>query len=206
MDSEQARRDIAFVSDVLRRTNERVDPHLFHFVHWGGIVLFWYPVSNYLQSRERLKWVVVVGAVSVALGMLLSALRERRIQRHPRLPGANTFISTQLAFVTAGNIGVGFLLSWLAPALGLIDGRNVPILWGLIYANLTFTTGVVYEREFLWAAVAILVGVVLAIVFQDHAGYILGPFMGLGMIVPGLRAEERVRRMVQEREVEPERV
>ncbi|MBU1677157.1 hypothetical protein KKA85_15420, partial [bacterium] len=53
MDTETARADIDFIRDVLRRTQARIDTHSFHSVHWGAIVLVWYPAANYFCSRER---------------------------------------------------------------------------------------------------------------------------------------------------------
>ena len=70
--------------------------------------------------------------------------------------------------------------------------------WGLAYAGMTFTVGLVYRREFLWSAAAIFAAVLLAIALPKWNGFLLGPAMGLGMIIPGVRAERRVRRLVLE--------
>jgi hypothetical protein len=83
------------------------------------------------------------------------------------------------------------VLSAVAPGFGLIEPSNVPLLWGLVYANIAFMSGVVYDREFLWSGVAIFLGAVLAMAYQSYNGYILGPFMSIGLIIPGLRAERR---------------
>ena len=66
------------------------------------------------------------------------------------------------------------------------------------YANLAFMTGVVYAREYLWSGAFILAGCLLAMVLEEWNGVVLGPFMGLGMIVPGLMAERRVRTLARE--------
>ena len=79
-----------------------------------------------------------------------------------------------------------------------VEGRDVPILWGLAYANVACMTGVVYRREFLWAGLAIFAGAGLAMAFTTWSGLILGPFMGLGMILPGRRAEKSVTDVEQE--------
>ena len=81
----------------------------------------------------------------------------------------------------------------IAPAFGFIAGPEVPTLWGLVYAAMAFGIGVVYDRAFLVAAVVIFAGAVVAIAWPAGNGYVLGPTMGLGMIVPGWRAERRVR-------------
>jgi len=191
---ERARDDLRYLDDLVRRTQARLDPHAFHFVHWGAIVLVWYPIANALQRAERFAAMAALGAGALVLGFTLSAVREIRLTRRPRLAGADTVLSRRIGWIVAACISAGALLSGLAPAFGFVHGPNVPILWGLVYANLAFMTGVIYERDFLWSGVFIFAGVLLAIAFQDWNGYVLGPFMGLGMIVPGLRAERRVRR------------
>lgn len=196
MDAANAARELDLIRDVIARTRRRVDPHAFHYVHWGAIVLIWYPVSNWLQNEDRLGAMAAVGAAAVLLGFALSAWREVRLGRERRLAGDDVGLARRVGIVVLANVGAGFLLSGLAPATGFVDGPNVPIVWGLVYANLAFTTGVIYERDFQVAGVAIFAGVVLAMLFQRYNGYILGPVMGLGMIVPGLRAEARVRRLL----------
>ena len=91
----------------------------------------------------------------------------------------------------------GLMLSVLAPATGFIDGPNVPIIWGLVYANMAFMMGVAYSIDFLVSGIVIFIGSAVAILLPQFNGYILGPVMGLGMIVPGLRAEARVRRILE---------
>jgi hypothetical protein len=198
MDTHTAQQDLQFIHDVVARTHRRMDPRAFHYVHWGLIVLIWFPLANWLQDGERFSAMIAVGVGAVVLGFVVSGLREWRLANRPRIEAENTFIAGQVARITAANIVAGMVLSGLGPSFGFIDGPHVPILWGLIYANMAFMIGVAYSRDFLVAGIAIFVGVVLAIVFSDQSGYILGPFMGLGMIVPGLRAEGRVRRMQAE--------
>jgi hypothetical protein len=195
MDVDTAQKEIRFIHEVVARTHRRIDPHAFHFVHWGLIVLVWYPAANWMKNDENLSGYAAVGILALVLGFGLSAVREMRMAARPRVEGENTFITRQVTQITAACIAAGAVLSGVAPAFGFIDGPDVPIIWGLVYANLAFMTGVVYNREFLWAGVFIFVGVVAAIVMPEASGYILGPFMALGMIVPGLRAAGRVRRM-----------
>ena len=45
------------------------------------------------------------------------------------------------------------------------------------------------------AGVVIFLGVIAAIVVPQYNGFILGPCMGLGMIIPALQAERRVKGM-----------
>lgn len=191
--------DLEFIRKVVERTDRRIDPHAFHFVHWGALVLLWYPLGNWFQSRDQIGAVIGLSIGCVALGMTLSAVREALLSRRPpRLAGENTFISRQVMIITFASIGAGAVLSGVAPGFGLIDERNIPVVWGLVYANLAAMVGVVYRHEFLWSGLAIFGGCVLAIALPDYNGYILGPFMGLGMIVPGLMAERRVRRLQEE--------
>jgi hypothetical protein len=69
---------------------------------------------------------------------------------------------------------------------------------GLVYAALAFGIGVVYQREWLLSGLFIFAGAVAAILVEDYNGYITGPTMGLGLIVPGVMAERRVRRLEEE--------
>ena len=65
----------------------------------------------------------------------------------------------------------------------------------LVYALMAFMVGVVYRSEFLWAGLGIWAAAIVAMFLPDYNGFIVGPAMGLGMIVPGVMAERRVRRM-----------
>jgi len=198
MEPESARDDLSFIKQVISRTHRLIDPHAFHFVHWGGIVLVWYPLSNLLTDLGRLDWLLPLGIAAIGLGTGLSGLREMRLGRRPRLQGENTFVGRQVVWILASSLGVAGVLSGLAPATGFIEGPDVPIIWGLAYANMAFMIGVVYTRDFLVAGVFIFLGAVVAMLFQDQAGYILGPVMGLGLIVPGVLAERRVRLLQEE--------
>lgn len=197
-----ARRDaqehVAFIHEVVRKTDQRVDPHAFHYVHWGAIVLVWYPLSTWLQSRGHVTAMIVVGVVSFVGGMVLSMLRELRLKRIPRVLGENTYLSNQLAWITVVFIGAGIVLSAVGPASGFIDGLHVPTVWGLIYAAMASTIGVVYRRAFLVSGGVIFATAITAMFLPHINGYILGPAMGLGMIIPGRQAEARVRALGQE--------
>ncbi len=196
MDSENAERELAFVKDIMQRTSQRVDAHAFHSVHWGVIVLVWYPLGNWFNQQNMMSWYIGISVASLLVGAGLSVWRGARVARNPRLAGGNTFVSCQIARIAFANLIAGFVLSFIAPATGLIAGANVPIIWGLVYANMAFMMGVAYSIDFIISGVFIFVGALLAILMPAYNGYILGPFMGLGMIVPGLRAEARLRSLL----------
>jgi hypothetical protein len=193
MERAEAQRELAFLRELFERTRRRLDPHAFHFVHWGAIVLVWYPIGAWLQQQGRVDDQLPLGAAALGLGFLLSLVRESRLARSPRVEGENTFVGRQVAWITAACIAAGAVLSALAPAFGFVEGENMPIVWGLVYANLAVMVGIVYERDFLLAGLVIFAGAIVAICLQPWAGYVLGPTMGRGMIVPGRRAEKRVR-------------
>ncbi len=198
MDKQTAAADIDYIAGIVRRTHARIDTHSFHCVHWGVIVLIWYPLSNWLGQQEYYKAVIGVGIGSVVMGMILSGVREALLAKNPRLTGENTFISKQVIQVVYASIGAGMILSAVSTPLGFIDGENIPIVWGLVYANLAFMMGVVYTREYLIAGAVIFVGSVLAMWQAQYNGYILGPFMGLGLIIPGIMGERRVRKLIED--------
>ncbi len=198
MDKQTVYAEIDYIKDIVRRTHARIDTHSFHFVHWGLIVLIWYPLSNWLWQQEYYKAMIGVGIGSVVMGMILSGVREALLARNPRLKGENTFISKQVIQIVYASIGAGMILSAVSTPLGFIKGENIPIVWGLVYANLAFMIGVVYTREYLIAGALIFAGSILAMALPDYNGYILGPFMGLGLIIPGTMGERRVRKLIEE--------
>lgn len=187
--------DLRYIRDVLHRTEQRVDPHAFHYVHWGAIVLVWYPLATFLAHRGRMDLYAGVGIAALALGVLLSVVREKRLSRHPRLEGGNTFLARQVARITFLTLVGGIVLGVVAPATGFVAGPDVPVLWGLTYAVMATMIGVVYRRSFLYAGVLIFAASLAAMALPAWNGYILGPAMGLGLMVPGLQAERRVRAM-----------
>lgn len=188
--------EIDFIKSIVDKTSQRIDVQGLHCVHWGLIVLIWYPLANYLQDLEMYGAMIGLGVGSVALGGVLSAVRAGKASG--RLPGENTFITGQLMKVFIGTLCAGMILSGVAPTTEWIQGPNIPILWGLVYANLAFMIGVVCSRDFVIAGVAIFLGSIAAMFLQPYQGYILGPVMGFGMIVPGMRAEARVKALVAE--------
>ena len=195
MDNQAVFADIEYIRKVVKTTHARVDSHSFHSVNWGLIVLIWYPLHNWLQDQGRYELMRGIGIAAIVIGVTLSWVLEWRLSRKPRLAGENTFILKQIVIIVYACIGAGCLLSALGPSLGFIDGERVPIVWGFVYANLAFMMGVVYTREYLVAGAAIFGGAILASIFPLSAGYILGPFMGIGLIVPGLMGERRVARL-----------
>ena len=198
MDADGAADDLSFIRAVMERAQRRIDPHAFHFVHWGALVLVSYPAINLLEragQREAMSW---VGGAMLLLGMLLSGIREWRLSKRPRLLGGESLVERQVLQVVWGSLGAAAIVSFFGPATGFITHREVAIVWGFAYANLAFMVGVVYSREYLQSGLLIFAGTILAMVFEEWNGVILGPFMGLGMIVPGVMAERRVRRMAAE--------
>jgi len=195
-----AERDLAFIREVVARSQRRIDPHAFHFVHWGAIVLVWFPLGNWFQSTGRLDLLAALGGLAMLSGCLLSGVREWRLSRSERLPAQESFVSHQVRQITLASIVAGILLSALAPATGVLRGEDVPIVWGLAYSVLAYMVGVVYERDFRLAGMAIFAGTLVAMVFREQAGYILGPFMGFGLMLPGQAAERRIRRLAAQRE------
>jgi hypothetical protein len=195
---ESARADLDLVRGLVARAEMRIDPHAFHFVHWGLIVLVWYPLANVFERMGKTGWMVALGVASLALGIVLSVVREVRPRAGHRLAGENAFISRQVVWITAANIVGAVILSVLLPALGVLDGHHAPVVWGLAYANLAFMVGVVYRKEFLVSGCLIFAASLLALALPGWNGVVLGPAMGLGLAVPGWMAERRVRRLREE--------
>jgi hypothetical protein len=194
---EEPTADLDYVRRIVERTHARVDPHAFHFVLWGAIVFVSYPLLNWLELGGRRGPMPWVGGGALLLGTLVSTIFET-VNRKPRIKGENTFVARQVMMIVFSNLLVAFFLSAAGPATGFIPGPYVNVLWGFVYANMAFMIGVVYTREYLLAGAFIAAGTVLALFLPGRAGFVLGPFMGLGMIVPGVMGERRVARLRRE--------
>jgi hypothetical protein len=190
MDERQATRDLDLVRDLVSRTHRRIDVHAYQFIWWGTIVLLWYPFANVMPSL----WGVTM-AVALGLGIVGSTFLGWRNSRRPRLAAENTHISRQIVRIVMLSIGAGSVLSVALPTAGFVDPRHMPTVWALVYAVMTSMVGVVYTREWSASGLAIFVAAVVAMYLPDYNGLIVGPAMGLGLIVPGIVAERRVARM-----------
>jgi hypothetical protein len=198
MDAPQAEKDIEFIRTMMDRTRRRVDPHAFHFVHWGAIVLVWYPLANLFTLQERTALLLPLGVGALLLGGSLSWIREARLARRPRLQGEDTVVSDQVEGIAGACLAAAGIVTFAGPATGFLRGPDVPVVWGIAYAVMAYMVGVVYSREYRWAGAAIFAGSLAAMAWPAWNGFILGPCMGLGMIAPGLMAEGRVRAMAAE--------
>jgi hypothetical protein len=198
MEADRARRDLDLIRRVLDRSRRCVDPHAFHFVHWGAIVLAWFPISNLLVREGRFDLANVTGAASLLLGFALSWMRESRLKTAPRIAGEDEVFSRQVIRAVWGPLAAAGFVSAFGPATGFIEGPHVPVIWGIAYAAIAFMMGILYTPEFHWSGMAIFGGCLAAMAFPEWNGVILGPFMGLGLIVPGAMAERRVRRAAAE--------
>jgi len=190
MNENQASQDLAFVRDLIGRTQRRVDAHAYQFIWWGTIVLLWYPLANVYPSL----WGTIMG-VALGVGSVGSFLLGAWHGRRPRIAAESTVVSRQLGHIVFACIGGGVVLSVAAPMTGLVEGTSMPTIWALVYAVMTYMVGIVYTSEWRWAAVGILAAAVVAMFLPAYNGLIVGPAMGLGLIVPGLLAERRVARM-----------
>jgi hypothetical protein len=187
--------DVAFLRGLLARAQRRVDPHAFHVVHWGAIVLVWYPLESWFQSQGNGLAMVIVAGASLLLGVVLSVALEARLGGRSRVEGEDHALGNHFGRVIAANLTAAAILNAVGPISGFIAGPSVPVIWGLAYASMAFHAGLVYSKEFVFGGVAIFLGTCVAMFFPAQNGYVLGPVMGLGMIVPGLIAERRVRRL-----------
>jgi hypothetical protein len=163
-------------------------------VLWGALVLIVYPLLNWLESAGP-DWRLPIGVTALVIGSVGSAFLEWRLRAGPRVAGENTFVSRQIVLIVYPLLGAASLLSAIGPSAQVIPGPYIPVIWGFAYALMAFMVGVVYTREYLFAGGAIFVGTLIALLNVEYAGFVLGPFMGLGMIVPGVMAERRVARL-----------
>ncbi len=195
MDREQAVQDLELISRVLDGTRRRVDPQMFHAIVWGTIVLVWYPLMSWFERSGDRRAELVVSIAAIAGGSVLSAFLGWRSGRRPRLPAANAHLARRVGALTAIFIATGILLSMAVPSLVQGGERFIPHVWGLLYALMLMTLGVVYSGECFFCGLPSLIGTIVALRFPSEAGFILGPAMGLGCIVAGVIAERRVARL-----------
>jgi len=192
--------DLRYIRDVLARTEARIDPHAFHFVMWGALVLVGYPLLNWFELTGRLSAMLWLGVGALTAGAIGSAAFEIRLAGRPRLAGESTFVARQVVRIVWLNVGLAALLSAAGPAFDLLPHEGVSLVWGFAYANMAYMVGVVYRAEYMVAGLAIAAATLVAWFVPAYRGFVLGPFMGLGMIVPGVMAERRVARMRAESE------
>jgi hypothetical protein len=197
--------DLRFIRGVLERSGRVLDPHAEHFAWWGGIVLVWYPLGNLLQRADRMAAMAAVGAAALLLGGAGSYRIEARRAREGAGDAEDPDLARRVSRVVAGTLVAAGILSAVGPATGFVEGPRVPILWGLAYAQMAFTVGLLYARDFAWAGGAIFAASLAAMLLPGWEGIVLGPVMGLGMIIPARRATARVRaeREARERGAEP---
>lgn len=192
--AEAAARELEFIRGILDRTQRRIDPHAFHFVGWGAVVLVWFPLANLFEIQERPgSWSLALSVAAVVAGVAWGMIGEWRLARRGGGEAEDTVFSRQVDLIVGGTIGPAALLSAIGPATGSIPGEAVPVVWGFAYAVLAYSMGVVYSREYLWSGIVIFAASVAALISVQFAGFILGPAMGLGLLVPGLISERRVR-------------
>ena len=194
MNTEIASNDLRYIREIQERTRRRVDPHAWHFVLWGTIVLLWYPTHNLMQLNLLPDWRFSLFVVALTVGSIGSGLFGWRMSRR-RLTAVNTFISRQIGIIVFSCGGAAIVLNIVGPLTGILPGGLVPLIWGFAYAHIAFGVGVVYSREFLVSAAVIFAGCIGALFRPEWNGLILGPCMGLGMIVPGVISERRVRKI-----------
>jgi hypothetical protein len=196
MNDRQAAEDLELVRQILDATRRRLDPQMFHFVIWGGIVVVWYPLDNWLTA-EKAGWQGTVAVMSLALGTILSVIGGVVANRRPRLPAADPDFAARILKFCSAFIGTGILCSLML--VTVIDAPQwLPHLWGFVYALSLMVLGAFYSRECFWFGLLALGGTIAAAWQREFAGYILGITMGPAALVSGLIAESRVRRMKHE--------
>ncbi len=190
--------DLAYIRRVLAQTERRVDPHAAHFLIWGLLVLVSYPAMNALCLAGSFKTTAIVGACALAIGIVGSMVLGARLKANPRLEGQNTHVAAQVQWIVFANLVVALIVGSAGPGIGWIHPQSTPVVWGFAYANMAFMLGVVYRPEYRLAGGAILCATLAAMTWMRYSGFILGPAMGLGMIVPSWMAERRVALIARE--------
>src|SRR5262245_32914460 len=182
MDREQLADALHLIRRVLDQTHRRVDPQMFHLILWGALVLVWYPLMTWFLLRGDGRSAAITGITSILFGMLASTFLGWRASRKPRIAAGNAHLAGQIGKLFAIFIVTGLVLSFSVPALVRGGERFMVHLWGMIYALMLMSVGVVYSRHVFWCGVPCLLAVMVMLRFPDHAGYVVGPAMGIGCI------------------------
>jgi len=198
MDRDDALEDLRVIRRMLEQTHRRIDPHLFHFIIWGVVVLCWYPTVNVLELTGKESRVGAVCAIAIGAGVALSSTFGYLAGRRQRLRAANSQLARQIQGVVATFVLSGIMLSGLLPTIQEGAERFIPHLWGFLYAFMVMILGVIYSRQFFVFGIAIFLASIAALAVMRYSGFILGGFMGLGLLIPGIIAERRVARMIRE--------
>ncbi len=196
MDFEAANKELNYIRHVMERTHFHIGRDAWYFVFWGVIVLIWYPARTLLLLSDMgtapLDGLVAIAALAGTAVFFLGFKRRQGNTEH------KTFVGQQVNWMCWSYVMAAAVLTMLASG-GLLAGsapwRHIPVIWGFAWAHMAFGVGVIYSREYLVSAVVIFSGSVVAMSFPHFNGLILGPCMGLGMIVPGIISMRRVRKM-----------
>src|SRR5262245_47244733 len=160
MDREQAARDLELIGRVLEQTRRRGDPQMFSLIVLGTIVLIWYPLMSWFEASGRDRARVWVSAVALGGGVSLSTFLGWWYARRPRLAASNTTLAKRLGQLTAIFVVTGVVLSFAVPTLAEGGGAYVPHVWGLLYALMLMTLGVIYSREFFFCGLPSLIATI----------------------------------------------
>lgn len=198
MEKEKAFEDLNLINKVLQMTHRRVDPHMFHLIIWGLIVLVWYPLLNYLTLTNQFYYIPATMAFFLGGGGIASFIFSMRTVARPRIKAGNVRFSLKIGAIAWYFTGLGVVISILIPKLYPGSYQLLYPIWGGIYALMLFTWGIFYSIEFLWCSFLPLLGTIASLVWLQYAGFILGPTMGIGVLIPGVIAELRVARMRKE--------
>jgi len=198
MDADHAAGDLDVIRRVLDATHRRVDPHMFHFILWGIVVLLWYPLANWFELRGESRFQGILMGVAMGVGTLGSFVGEWLAHRSPRLKSSNTQLADQCVRLVWMFMGAAGILSAVLPLANPGAARFIPHLWGFAYSLMAITLGIVYSAEFFWSGLGIFAAAVAALFLLPYWGFILGVAMGLGILIPGVIAERRVSRLQRE--------
>ena len=53
MDTIDPKTEIDFIKNIVAKTSQRIDAQAYHVVHWGLIVMIWYPLQNYFTLIDN---------------------------------------------------------------------------------------------------------------------------------------------------------
>lgn len=193
MNQNQMADDLKFIRSMAERTQRQIDPRAPIIITWGVICLLGYPASQWLaihQYFEQISWLWLGLGL---LGAVLSMFFAHQIHKQEINRGVKSYISKQIALVWIILVSNGIVWTLLGIFHNPHQSPGPGFIWAALYGIGLSMMGILYSKEWFISGIAIFIAIVFATFARPYASIILGITMGLGCIIPGVIAQQRLR-------------
>lgn len=201
MDESNLLHDVRYIRDVVARSQR---PEINRFwpvtLSWGCVITAGYLICGLLARAGQfapLRWIwpVLIFAVALPLNWYL----VRRIRIRIEHGGVRPRFRRELALCWCGITAIGFLWTAALVASKTLISSHWYILcfiWASLYFIGYIINGVLISAEWLWAAAALLLSIIVIYLAGPAFSWLLGLWMGGTMIFAGLMGRYREHRLV----------